>query len=94
MQIALRLTARVQAGHRLEIVAPELTEGEEVSILVIQAAPDALQPTPPEARAALAQRLLEQGAISAVPTGRLAPPPRPITVRGRPVSETIIEERG
>ncbi len=97
MQIALRLTARVQAGHRLEIVAPELTEGEEVSILVIQAAPhapDALQPTPPEARAALAQRLLEQGAISAVPTGRSAPPPRPITVRGRPVSETIIEERG
>lgn len=97
MQTALRLTARVQAGHKLELVAPELTEGEEVDILVTQAAPhspDALRPTPPEARAALARHLLEQGAISAIPTGRTAPAPRPIPVRGRPVSETIIEERG
>jgi hypothetical protein len=54
MQTALRLTARVQAGHRLEIVAPELTEGEEVTILVTptaQTAPDPLRPTPPEASA-------------------------------------------
>ncbi|MDQ2801144.1 MAG: hypothetical protein M3Y41_00080 [Pseudomonadota bacterium] len=97
MQTALRLTARVQAGHRLEIIAPEVAEGEEVSILVTQAtphAPDPLPPTPPEARAALARRLLETGAISTIPTGRSAPPPRPITVRGRPVSETLIEEQG
>ncbi len=97
MQTALRLTARVQAGHKLEIIAPELTEGEEVTVLVTQAAPhtpDILRPTPPEARAAFARHLLEQGAISAIPTGRPGPPPRPITVRGRPVSETLIEERG
>ncbi len=97
MQTALRLTARVQAGHKLEIIAPELIEGEEVTILVTRAAshmPDILRPTPPEARAALARHLLEQGAISAIPTGRTGPPLHPITVRGCPVSETVIEERG
>ena len=97
MPTVLRLTARVQAGHRLEIVAPELMEGEEMTILVTAAdgaALNALPPTPQSGRDALACRLLEQGAISAVPSGRVGPAPRPIAVRGRPVSETIIEERG
>ncbi len=44
MQTALRLTARVQAGHRLEIVAPELPEGEEVTVLVTQAEPTCCPP--------------------------------------------------
>lgn len=35
MQAALRLTARVQAGHKLEINSPELPEGEEVDIFVV-----------------------------------------------------------
>ena len=35
MQTALRLTARVQADHKLEIIAPELTEVEEVDIFVV-----------------------------------------------------------
>lgn len=35
MQAALRLTARVQAGHRLEINSPELPEGADVDIFVV-----------------------------------------------------------
>ena len=34
MQAAIKLTARVQAGHRVEFTAPELIEGEEVEIFV------------------------------------------------------------
>ena len=92
MQTALRLTARVQAGHRLEIVAPELIEGEEVTIIVNL--PHAIAPSAPEARAALAQHLLALGAIPTIPAGRRGPPPQLITVQGKPISETIIEERG
>lgn len=92
MQTALRLTARVQAGHRLEIIAPELVEGEEVVVIVTS--PDTFAPTPIESRAALAQHLLASGAIPAIPLGRNGSPPRLITMRGQPVSETIIEERG
>jgi len=94
MQTALRLNARVQAGHKLEIVAPELTEGEEVTILVTPAAPSTFPATPLDARAAFARHLLETGAIATIPPGRSGPPPRPIAVHGRAVSETIIEERG
>jgi len=89
MPTALRLTACVQAGHRIEITTPELAEGEEVTVLVTS--PGTLAPSAPEARAG---HLLAQGAIPAIPTGRSGPPPRPITVRGRLMSETIIEERG
>jgi hypothetical protein len=78
MQTALRLTARVQAGHQMEIVAPELTEGEEVTILVTptaQTMPAPLRPMPPEAREFLARHLLASGAISAIPAGRVGLPP-------------------
>ena len=46
MQAALRLTARVQAGHKLEINSPELPEGEEVDVFVVlpaKTAPDVRQ---------------------------------------------------
>ena len=99
MQMALRLTTRVQAGHKLEIVAPELTEGEEVTVVVTQVENAAsrinsLPATPLEARAAFARHLLEIGAISAIPTGRSGVFPQPIIVNGSPVSATIVEERG
>jgi hypothetical protein len=92
MQTALRLTARVQSGHRLEIIAPELIEGEEVTITVTS--PGVFAPSTAEARQALTDRLLAEGAIPFVPSGRSTPPPRLIAVRGQPVSQTIIEERG
>jgi hypothetical protein len=34
MAITLRLRATVQPGHRLEVVAPELPEGETVEVVV------------------------------------------------------------
>jgi hypothetical protein len=92
MQAALSLTARVQAGRKLEIVAPELSEGEEVTVIVTSAG--TLAPSTPKDRAALARHLLALGAIPAIPAGRDGSPPRPIVLSGRPVSETIIEERG
>ena len=92
MQTALRMTTRVQPGHKIEISAPELTEGEEVTVTITT--PNVLTPSTPEARAALARHLLASGAIPAIPAGRNGPPPPLIAVRGQAVSETIIEERG
>ncbi len=92
MSTTLRMTARVQPGHKIEVSAPQLAEGEEVTVTIT--APGTFAPSPPEARAALAQRLLASGAIPAIPAGRSDPPPPLITVRGHPVSETILEERG
>ena len=34
-RLALHVTARVQAGNRVEITAPELKEGQDVDIFVI-----------------------------------------------------------
>lgn len=36
MQAALKLTARVLPGKRSEFTAPELTEGEDVELIVLQ----------------------------------------------------------
>ena len=35
MQTALRVSTRVLSGHRVEIVAPELTDGEAVDVFVV-----------------------------------------------------------
>ncbi len=37
MQAALKLTARVLPGNRVEFTAPELTEGEEIELIVLKA---------------------------------------------------------
>ncbi len=49
MQTTLRVTTRVQPGHRIEIEAPELAEGEEVTVTVTS--PGALAPGDPQAPA-------------------------------------------
>jgi hypothetical protein len=36
MQAALKLTARVLPGKRIEFTAPELTEGEDVELIVLK----------------------------------------------------------
>jgi len=46
-----------------------------------------------EGHARLIQRLLDKGLLTELPTGRLGPPPRPITVLGPPVSQTLLEDR-
>ncbi len=54
---------------------------------------DAKMQAPEKARAALVKSLLASGAIPFIPEGRSEPAPRPIPVRGEPVSETISTER-
>ncbi len=39
MQTALRVTTRVLPGHRVEIVAPELPDGESVDVFVVMPTP-------------------------------------------------------
>ena len=45
------------------------------------------------ARTAFIERLLAEGHIPAIPEGRPGPPPRAVPVQGRPISETLIEDR-
>lgn len=51
-----------------------------------------------EKRAELHRRLREEGMLTRLPTREERPPElrnfKPITIAGKPVSETIIEERG
>lgn len=44
MQSALRVTTKVLPGHRVEVIMPELPEGESVEVLVVpkQPAPETL----------------------------------------------------
>jgi len=49
---------------------------------------------PDEAHEALVQSLLDTGLMTERPTRSLGSPPPPIVVKGRPVSETLLEERG
>ena len=44
-------------------------------------------------QAALNQRLRDVGLLTEMPTRRLGPPPRVITVLGPPVSQTLLEDR-
>lgn len=51
-------------------------------------------PISDKAHEALVQRLLSAGLMTERPTRPLGPPPPPIAIQGRPVSETLLEERG
>lgn len=57
MEKAIRLRTTVLAGHRIEIIHPQLPEGADVELIV-------LVEEPPRARKTLYQRFLE------TPTGR------------------------
>jgi hypothetical protein len=67
--------------------------------MVVEVRPMFPPPATPEERereAAFSRRLLELGLISAIPTREPDPPGldrTPVKISGRPVSETIIEER-
>ncbi|HET6387517.1 MAG TPA: hypothetical protein VFJ58_29360 [Armatimonadota bacterium] len=45
MHTALKLTARVLPGRRVEFTSPELTEGEDVELIVLKSA-NAARPIP------------------------------------------------
>lgn len=48
MQSALKLTATVLPGRRVEFTAPELTEGERVEVIVLKDAPAETAPEVPQ----------------------------------------------
>lgn len=56
MQTALKVTTHVLPGHRLEIIAPELTEGRAVEVFVVMPEPDRLA-VPETARMSLLEFL-------------------------------------
>lgn len=98
MTITIELTpdeeARLRARAAQQKQAPEaIVHGLVRDSLQTSETIPAATPAEREAQKRLAQRLLEQGAIPHIPPGRSGPPPRLITVRGRPVSETLIEDR-
>ena len=47
MQSALKLKATILPGKRVEFIAPELTEGECVEVIIPKDAPAAAAPEPP-----------------------------------------------
>ena len=53
-----------------------------------------MPPVKGTSRETFLQYLFEQGDIPFIPSGRFGPPPRLVSVRGEPISETIIRERG
>ena len=46
IQSALRLTATVLPGKRVEFATPELTEGESVEVIVLKGTPVSVTPNP------------------------------------------------
>jgi len=80
----LREQAR-QRGQEVETVARSLVQAG--------LPPAANAVITEEAHAVLIQRLLAVGLLTTLPTGPLGPPPRPITVLGPPVSQTLLEDR-
>jgi len=82
MQTALRITTRVLPGHRVEIVAPELTDGEAVEVFVVM--PEAA--VPPERKPAVpAQSLMDF--LDALPPGPRSAP------TWEEIEHTLQEER-
>lgn len=94
MTITLELTPDEAARLRSE-AAQQQQPPETVAHHYVIAALDAKAPAAvsEEDHERLVQRLLDLGMMTERPSRRLGPPPPPIHVQGRPISEMIIEER-
>ncbi len=82
MQTALRITTRVLPGHRVEIVAPELTDGDAVEVFVVM--PEAAD-VPESEPAVPAQSLMEF--LDTLPSGPRSAP------TWEEIERTLQEER-
>ena len=92
----MTLTFEISPGEKSRLREQARQRGEDAEVVArgfVQAGLNAL-PAESNARDAFLRHLLEQGDINYIPQGRLGPPPRLAVVRGEPVSETIIRERG
>lgn len=92
MTITVELSAEEEA--RLRTQARQ--RGQDVEAALRALVRDGLAPEPDiteKAHAVLIQYLRDRGLLTELPTGQLGPPPRPITVLGPPVSQTLLEDR-
>lgn len=94
MTITIEISAEEEARLR-DRARQQGQEVEEIARALVRAG---LEAAPAEGavtvRDAFLQHLLDRGDIPHIPQGRTGPPPRLVPVRGEPVSETIISERG
>lgn len=94
MTLTIEISAEEEARLR-ERARQQGREVEAVACAFVRAGLEAAPAARAEAaRDAFLQHLLDQGDIPHIPQGRTGPPPRLVPVRGEPVSETIISERG
>ncbi len=92
----MTLTIEITAEEEARLRAQARQQGQDMEAVAGALVRAGLEATPAgtdAARDAFLQHLLEQGDIPFIPQGRPGPPPRPIPVQGRPVSETLVEER-
>lgn len=94
MTLTIEISAEEEARLR-ERARQQGENAEAVASALVRAGLDAV-PTAEvteEKHAVLIQRLRDAGLLTELPTERLGPPPRPITVLGPPVSQTLVEDR-
>jgi len=94
----MTLTIEISPEEEARLRARARQQGQEVEAVARAFVRAGLEATPAEGTAtaqdAFLQHLLDQGDIPYIPQGRPGPPPHLVPVRGEPVSETIISERG
>ena len=94
----MTLTIEISAEEEARLRARAWQQGQEVEAVARALVRAGLDSAPTaeateEKHAVLIQRLRDAGLLTELPTGRLGPPPRPITVLGPPVSQTLLEDR-
>lgn len=94
MTITIEISAEEEARLR-EQARQQGREVEAVAGAFVRAGLDAASTAEvtEEKHAVLIQRLRAAGLLTELPTGQLGLPPRPITVLGPPVSQTLVEDR-
>ena len=92
MTLTIELSPDEEA--RLQEQARQRGEDAEAVLRAFVQAGLNMPPAEGTSREAFLQYLLEQGDIPFIPEGRPGPPPPLVFVRGEPISETIIRERG
>lgn len=94
----MTITIQISADEEARLRAQAHQQGQDVEAVAGAFVRAGLEATAAKGAGpvqnAFLQHLLDQGDIPYIPQGRPGPPPLLVPVRGEPVSETIISERG
>ena len=95
----MTITLELSPDEEARLRARAARQGRDAADLARDLVRDGLGEAPAAAgaeaaREAFLRHLLERGDIPHIPQGRPDPPPPLVPVRGEPVSETLIRERG